>query len=69
MQSPPTRTNKLVRVGGLCNISHDFNRRRYIDSNLGYLVSLSSAFSIFLAIAGPGLEVSALCILFASAEP
>jgi 5-formyltetrahydrofolate cyclo-ligase len=40
MQSPPTRTNKLVRVGGLCNISHDFNRRHSIGSNLGYLVEM-----------------------------
>jgi hypothetical protein len=37
MQSLPSRTDKLVREGGLCNISHDFNRRRSIDRNLGYL--------------------------------
>jgi hypothetical protein len=36
MRSPPSRTNKLVREGGLRNISHDFNRRRSIGSNLGY---------------------------------
>jgi putative transcription antitermination factor YqgF len=37
VQSPPSRTNKLVREGGLCIISHDFNRRRSIGSNLGYV--------------------------------
>ncbi len=48
--------------------SNLFNCPVLLDK-LDYLVSLSSAFSIFLAIAGPGLEVSALCILSASAEP
>ena len=29
------RTDWLVREGGLRNISHDFNRRRSMGSNLG----------------------------------
>jgi hypothetical protein len=33
--SPDSRTNRLVRKGGLCNISHDFNRRLSLGSNLG----------------------------------
>jgi hypothetical protein len=28
MQSPPSRTNLLVREGGLCNISHDLRKVR-----------------------------------------
>jgi hypothetical protein len=40
MQSPPSRTSLLVREGGLCNISHDFNRRRSINSNLGYVLNI-----------------------------
>ncbi len=40
MQSPPSRTSLLVRVGGLCNISHDFNRRHSMGSTLGYLIWL-----------------------------
>jgi serine/threonine protein kinase len=34
MQSPPSRTRLLVREGGLCNTSHDFNRRRSYRSML-----------------------------------
>ena len=47
MQSPPTRTNYLVRVGGLCTTSTDFNRVRYlneaniVNQNSRYLVSSS----------------------------
>jgi hypothetical protein len=57
MQSPPTRTNLAVRVGGLCIMSHDFNRRRSTDSKLGYLIakmSIESSIEIVLlrAIAG-----------------
>jgi hypothetical protein len=29
LRSPPSRTNTLVREGGLCDVSPDFNRRRY----------------------------------------
>jgi hypothetical protein len=28
IQSPPSRTEDLVREGGLCDMSHDFNRWR-----------------------------------------
>jgi hypothetical protein len=31
MQSPPSRTEDLVREGGLCTISTDFNRVRYLN--------------------------------------
>jgi hypothetical protein len=35
MQSPPTRTNNSVRVGGLCSISRDFSRRQEVGTNVG----------------------------------
>ncbi len=31
MQSPPSRTEDLVREGGLCDMSHDFNRWRCLN--------------------------------------
>jgi hypothetical protein len=45
-QSPPSRTRSSVREGGLCIVSPDFNRRRFINEARSHCIEILNPLAV-----------------------